>query len=444
MQQSAIAVLGSGVTGLSIARNLRAQNIVFDIFDSRAVPPNDTIFVTQFGLQIIRGAFDYATLKQYQQIIVSPGIKDPYLLLNFKDKIIGDIELFAQQCHKPIVAITGSNGKSTVTSLVAAILEDCAIKVAVGGNLDLGYRSHWGKPALDLLEQEAEVYILELSSFQLQHTRSLKPAVATILNVAPDHLDYHSNFDNYLRAKQHIYSGSAKAIYYLCDSNTIPSADYLGERICFGDAKNRQKQWGVLECDGDQFIARKFQTLIAITELPVCLQAHAINVCAALTIVEQFGVSAEQALPSVLSFSGLAHRAENVGTTQNGVVCINDSKATNVAATVAILRSLKRNVILLLGGQTKGESFLGLAKECAKVCKHIIIFGIDSAVIAGQLQTKVATKIVDSLQQAVSCAMTLAREGDCVLLSPACASFDQFESYRHRGVVFKQLVQTYG
>ena len=438
--QKQIAILGSGTTGLSVANFLRSKKIDFDVFDSRTESPNAALFQNEYQQQVICGDFDFDRLKLYKKIVVSPGIVNSSLN-SIADKLIGDIELFAQYCSKPIIAITGSNGKSTATSLVACILEDYGYKIAAGGNLDVGYRSDWAKPALRLLDIAADYYILELSSYQLQYCPSLKAKVAAIINISADHLDYHKNFDNYLQAKLNIFNNAQVAVYNYWQPNLKPTAEQnVGDVVAFGNAENINQQWGLIEQDDCFYIGKGFKTIIKLDDLPDSVTVHPQNICAALAITGAIGIDHDKAIKAMQAYTGLPHRAEIVTTSNKQIKVINDSKATNVAATISVLKTIKSSTVLLLGGQAKSQKFYELKQYCLKCCKLIIIFGEDAKLIAKHLGTKLRLQIVQTLEQAIIVAKKNLAANETLLLSPACASFDQFKNYRHRGDAFKQLV----
>jgi UDP-N-acetylmuramoylalanine--D-glutamate ligase len=372
----------------------------------------------------------------YEQLVVSPGIAvthpDIAHAIDFGVEVVGDIELFAQANTMPVIAITGSNGKSTVTELVGKLIEATGTRALVGGNI--------GLPALDLLAKSDgnSVVVLELSSFQLETTYSLKPLVATILNVSEDHLDRYSDYMAYVEAKHRIFSNAKNIVVNDEDELSRPK-DRDSDLISFGFGAHCD--WQVDIVAGS--IKKNSQPVVNIDELALSGVHNVLNVAAAFALVEASGIVVdENVISAARAYSGMPHRSQLVAI-KSGVTFINDSKATNVGATVAAINSFApefdKKIILIAGGDAKGADLSSLADSVQSHVKNIICFGKD-----GLALSKLAEKqsiLVNNLEQAVEQAKALSREGDCILLSPACASTDMFKNYIERGHKFEQLVE---
>lgn len=434
IEQKDRLILGLGQTGLSVARYLSAHNLPFKVMDTRQQVPgvDELAKVSPSALLPWNGQ----QMLGYEQLVVSPGIAvthpDIVHAKDFGVEIVGDIELFAQANTMPVIAITGSNGKSTVTELVGKLLEAAGIKALVGGNI--------GLPALDLLVESGEsaIAVLELSSFQLETTYSLKPVAATILNVSEDHLDRYSDYMAYVDAKHRIFN-NAKAIIANAEDELTRPSKAESEMINFGFSADCD--WQVDIAAG--FIKRNGQSVVSVDELALSGVHNALNVAAAFALIEAAGVSIDdQVIDVAKSYSGMAHRSQQVAV-KNGVTFINDSKATNVGATVAAINSFApefdKKIILIAGGDAKGADLSSLKNSIKKHVKKVVCFGKDGLAIANLAEEK--SILVKDLNQAVEQAKAFSREGDCVLLSPACASIDMFKNYIERGELFEQLVE---
>lgn len=431
-------VYGLGSTGLSVARHLSGRGIDALYVDSRANPPGlDALRRLVPDAQVAVGSLSGDLLRDVSQIVVSPGIADnDELLVEARAThidIVSDVELFAQTVAADCVAITGSNGKSTVTTLVAMMCEAAGLRVLAGANL--------GTPALDLLASEVpDVYVLELSSFQLQRTRSLEPKVAALLNVTADHLDWHASEAEYVEAKRRIFDNAAAAVVNRDDPVVMERLPTSLPVITFGLGAPGREEFGVIERSGERYLARGDAELINVRELALVGQHNQANALAALAIAEMLGLDVRNVIDVLREFRGLPHRMQLVAQI-DGVDYINDSKATNVAAAIASVRSLPGRVVLLAGGQGKGGDFSLLARETADRLSAVIVFGEDAADLEKAFERKTAVSRVDGLGDAVRRAAELAEIGSTVLLAPACASFDQFPNYTKRGDAFVALVQ---
>ena len=433
IEQKNRLILGLGQTGLSVARYLSANNQPFKVMDTREQAPGVDELAQIDSKALI--PWNGEQMLGYDQLVVSPGIAvtqpDIAKAHDYGVEIAGDIELFAQANRLPVIAITGSNGKSTVTELVGKLLEASGLKASVGGNI--------GLPALDLLSSASDdaVMVLELSSFQLETTYSLKPAAATILNLSEDHLDRYADYKAYVEAKQRIFDNAETIIENSEDELTQPRSTQA-KRLSFGFSAN--SDWQVDIPAGT--LKRAERTVLQLNELTLQGAHNALNVAASFALLEATGVIVDEAvIDCAKRYSGMPHRSQLVAV-KSGITYINDSKATNVGATVAAINSFApefgQRIILIAGGDAKGADLTSLQQSIRDHVKTVICFGKDGAEIAGLAQEKSIT--VNNLKQAVEQAVVSAKKGDCVLLSPACASWDMFKNYIERGEQFEQLV----
>ena len=433
------ALIGIGVTGLSVARFLRSQGRDFDVYDSRENPPNLDLFQTEFpDVRLHLGALEDEDLCGYSEVILSPGI-DPKIswvqsALQAGVKVFGDIELFAQAVDKPVIAITGSNAKSTVTTLVAAMAKADGIKVGVGGNL--------GTAALDLLDENADLYVLELSSFQLELVDSLEPAAACVLNLSADHMDRYASMLEYHAAKQRIYKKAGRLVFNRDDELTQPLLQDGQTSLSFGLDNPDINDFGLGKLKGETWLVRGHNPLIAAADVALKGAHNHANVLAAMALAESIGIS-EEAMKAVAgNFNGLPHRCQLVSQ-YNSVEWIDDSKATNVGAVVAALKGLgaDKNIVLIAGGQAKGQKFDALKSLVKQHVKQLVLIGQDADKLAAVLKDSAPTLFAVSMDAAVQAAAQSSQAGDIVLLSPACASFDMFKGYEHRGNEFVRAVE---
>jgi len=427
-----VVIIGLGKTGLSCIKFCQQHGWQVAGTDSRAHPPcanqlNKNI-KTVFG-KISAELIDHADL-----LIISPGIslKEPVIANAIQRGIpyVGDVELFAQNVSAPIIAITGSNAKSTVTTLVGEMARHDNINVQVGGNI--------GAPVLDL--PTADLYVLELSSFQLETTFSLHTKVATVLNICEDHLDRYANLQEYIDAKMKIYQNCETGIFNRAQNYPFK----LNSSISFGLDAPAKNQYGILEHDGEKYLAKGKQTLLNIKKLKLIGQHNLENYLAALAIGDAAGFTQNAMLQALEKFTGLPHRCQLVHTLNN-VAWYNDSKGTNVGATIASLKGLGENIsgkiILIAGGQGKNADFSPLQPIIKKYVRKIILIGEAAKELEKILQNDCATQKADTLNQAINLAHDVASPNDIVLLSPACASFDMFDDYQHRGNEFIKIVK---
>lgn len=436
-------VLGLGATGLSLLRHLHALGHRLVAMDTRVQPPEvERVRRELPDVQVITGGFEPKLVLAAALVAVSPGIPaDEALLVQARDlgiDVAGDIELFARKATGPVAAVTGTNGKSTVTSLLGAILLSADRAVAVGGNL--------GTPALDLIEAApADGYVLELSSFQLDLTSSLTPACAAILNVSVDHLDRYGTIAAYAASKQRIYRGAGVAVFSGDDPLTAPGDDFTGERVeVFGGPAPTAQGWGIEQgADGRRWLMGRGRPLLPVTDLPVAGRHNERNVLFALAMAAALGVEPEAAFDAVRAFQPLPHRCTPAGCI-GGVRFIDDSKATNVGACVAAIDGLdeaRRNLVVIAGGMGKGADFSALKEPFARCVKAAVLIGVDAPLIAAALEGQCRLEAAADMETAVATAAALAEPGDTVLLAPACASFDMFESFSDRGQRFVAAVR---
>ncbi|WP_165677535.1 UDP-N-acetylmuramoyl-L-alanine--D-glutamate ligase [Metapseudomonas otitidis] len=434
-------VVGLGKSGMSLVRFLARQGVPFAVADTRENPPELATLRLQFPQVEVRcGELDVEFLCRAQELYVSPGLAlaTPALQEAAKRgvKLSGDIELFARHAKAPIVAITGSNAKSTVTTLVGDMARAAGKRVAVGGNL--------GTPALDLLADDIELYVMELSSFQLETTERLNAEVATVLNVSEDHMDRYADMQAYHLAKHRIFRGARQVVVNRGDALSRPLvADQL-PCWSFGLNKPDFKAFGLIEEDGEKYLAYQFEKLMPVRELKVRGAHNQANALAALALGHAVGLPFEPMLAALREFTGLAHRCQWVRELR-GVAYYDDSKATNVGAALAAIEGLGADIdgklVLIAGGDGKGADFSGLTAPVARYCRAVVLLGRDAELIATALGDAVPLVRVKTLDEAVQRCAELAREGDAVLLSPACASLDMFKNFEERGRLFAQAAE---
>ena len=438
-----VLIVGLGKTGLSCARYLDSQNIEIAITDSRKHPPEVDVLLKELpDTALFLGGFDEKVFESAEELIVSPGISlnEPVIAKAIERgaPVAGDIELFAKATTAPVIAITGSNGKSTVTSLVGLMAREDRKEVRVGGNL--------GVPALDLIqEQEPDLYVLELSSFQLESTRSLNASVAAVLNVSPDHMDRYNSIDEYVSAKHRVFNGDGVMVLNADDERVMAMQRPEREIIYFGvENHNRaQDQDGFIadEYDGQIWLCRGKERLIRQSELRIVGKHNLSNALAALAIGEAAGFSRESMVRALRIFSGLPHRTQWVAE-QDNIRWYNDSKATNVGATIAALQGMDGKVVLIAGGDSKGADFSPMVEAVKANARAVILIGQAAPGLRGVLVGAAQLIDAENMTDAVEKARENAKDGDCVLLSPACASFDMYKNYEQRGDVFMDAVRS--
>ena len=433
------AIIGMGITGQSVARYLTKQGQPFVWLDTRTEPATLAEVLKQFpDVSYELGELNADTLLSVSEVVVSPGldVNCPAIIQAQESgvSIVGDIELFLREINKPLIAITGSNAKTTVTTLVGEMATSAGVKIAVGGNI--------GIPALDLLEQNADCYLLELSSFQLELIERLNADVAVVLNISADHMDRYDNLAAYHRVKQKIYYGAKKVVINRADALTHPPLATDVERYSFGLNQSDRNGFGLLENDGEEWLSFQFKALLPTAKIKLPGRHNIENVLAALAIGYAAGFAVDAMLKAVVNFDGLPHRCQWVGKI-NDINFYNDSKGTNVGATLAALEGLKKDsgkIVLIAGGVGKGADFLPLAQALAS-SRGVVLIGEDAQKIATAIGDKAQCQFANNLDEAVEQALELALQGDDVLLSPACASFDMFKGFEDRGNAFVKSVQ---
>ncbi|NOQ64122.1 MAG: UDP-N-acetylmuramoyl-L-alanine--D-glutamate ligase [Methyloprofundus sp.] len=425
-----VLVVGLGKTGLSVAYYLRHLGIQFAIVDSRKKPPyNDELLAEMPDVAVFTGGFEPTVFAVATHIIVSPGVsmEEPMIQQAIAQGVqpLSDIDLFACSVTEPVVAITGSNGKSTVTTMLGQMVKAAGKKVAVGGNL--------GTPALDLLTEQAEIYILELSSFQLERTSQLNAVAATVLNVSPDHLDRYASLDEYAVEKQKVFRGNG---VMLINADCPYAAKMLEtaqarEQITFGLQKDAD--FGVITSTGGESLAFQGTEILPVNKLLVSGVHNQANALAALALGKVIGLPEAAMCHALRQYKGLKHRVEFIANI-DGVNWINDSKATNVGACIAALEGFEQeSVILIAGGDAKGADMSDLVPVLKEKVKALLLIGKDGVLIKQVIDGCIAVLEVATIKKAVKQAAKLAQSGDTVLLSPACASLDQFANYQERG-----------
>jgi UDP-N-acetylmuramoylalanine--D-glutamate ligase len=434
-------VVGLGKSGMSLVRFLAQQGVRFAVADTRANPPELATLQRDYPHVEVRcGELDVDFLCRASELYVSPGlaIATPALQAAAARgvKLSGDIELFARHAKAPIIAITGSNAKSTVTTLVGEMAAAAGKKVAVGGNL--------GTPALDLLNDDVELYVLELSSFQLETTDQLNAEVATCLNISEDHMDRYAGMPQYHLAKHRIFRGARQVVVNRDDALSRP---LIADQVpCweFGLGKPDFKRFGLIEEGGEKHLAFQFEALLPTSALKIRGAHNQSNALAALALGHAAGLPMAPMLATLQTFAGLAHRCQWVRELR-GVSYYDDSKATNVGAALAAIEGLGADIagklVLIAGGDGKGADFSALKVPVARFCRAVVLLGRDAELIAAALGDAVPLVRVNTLDEAVLRCAELAQPGDAVLLSPACASLDMFKNFEERGRLFAQAAE---
>ncbi|MCB1919024.1 MAG: UDP-N-acetylmuramoyl-L-alanine--D-glutamate ligase [Candidatus Competibacteraceae bacterium] len=432
-------VVGLGKSGLSMARALQALDASFAVADSRVAPPGLAAFQAAFPKAPCHlGDFDPALFAQATRLLVSPGVsvKTPVIAEAAARgaPVWGDIELLARLTDAPIAAITGSNGKSTVMPLLGLMAERAGVRASVGGNL--------GTPALDLWLETGrpELYVLELSSFQLETTHSLNAHVATVLNISPDHLDRYDSLDDYIAAKQRIFRGHGAMVMNADDPVVMTMMEPGRKKVCFTLEEPDEGGFGLRRASGETWLACGQELWIEASALKISGDHNLANALAALAMGHSLGLERNGMLAALREFTGLAHRTALVRE-RDGVRWFDDSKGTNVGATVAAVRGLPGQVVLIAGGEGKSQDFTPLRAALTGKARAVVLIGRDAPLIATALGDRIPLHRATDMQQAVAQAAALAQPGDSVLLSPACASFDMFSGYEERGAVFAHAVR---
>jgi UDP-N-acetylmuramoylalanine--D-glutamate ligase len=432
-------IVGLGRTGLSAVTHLRARGWRIAVTDTRAQPPGlEPLAALDPRIPVRLGALDASLLEDAQCVVASPGVplSDPFFGEARRRglSVVGDIELFARAADAPVVGITGTNGKSTVTTLVSRMAARAGLAVRVGGNL--------GEPALDLLGAAAsrtQLYVLELSSFQLEATETLELAAATVLNVSPDHLDRYPSITEYAAAKARIFARCDTAVINL-DDPLVVAMPRPGQRVLsFSLRASIGADYAVTLADGGA-LTRRGEPLLALSSLKIKGMHNAANALAALALGEALALPLPVMCAELAEFPGLPHRSQWVADV-SGVTYVDDSKGTNVGATIAAVAGMTGPLVMIAGGDGKQQDFAPLAAAFRGKVRHVVLIGRDAPALAQALEGVSALTRCVSLPEAVRAAARVALPGDTVLLSPACASLDMFRDYAHRGAVFAEAVK---
>lgn len=448
MSTSFYLVAGLGKTGFSMASYLKRHDIDFALYDTREEPANLEQFKTHFpAAKIFLKEVPSELFQHLTAILISPGISWDSDLFNkafyHMIPVYGDIEFFAQRVKTPVIAVTGTNGKTTVVSLLGEMAMVQGLKVAVGGNI--------GTAVLDLLDdgQDYDLYVLELSSFQLEFTHSLRMVAACILNLSADHIDRHQNFDAYKAAKQRIYFGAHHHIYNREDANTKPLLDtksviMKSKAISFGfDAPEYNYEWGLIEKGGKTVLVHGQRVLMPVDDLNLVGKHNWLNALAACAMAKTVNIDYKAMIDALKHFQGLRHRCQKV-LSRKGITWINDSKGTNVGATISAIESIgsliEGKIILIAGGMGKGADFTELRPVVGRYVKALLLIGQDAGKIEEALGDLLPVSRCKDLKAVIAKASSLAKSGDSVLFSPACASQDMFKDFNERGDIFMQLV----
>lgn len=433
-----VLVVGMGVTGLSVVRFLSSHHIQIAIVDSREVPPGLQELEARYqGIAVFTGGFNEDTFTAATHLIVSPGIslQEPAIVKATQRgaTILGDIDLFAVCADAPVVCITGSNGKSTVTTLLGHMANDAGLDVRVGGNL--------GTAALDLLtDVQPDLYVLELSSFQLERTSYLRATAATVLNVSADHMDRYADMPAYAKVKAIVFKGNGYALLNRADPLVMAMQGSTDQSVTFGLDAPCVGQYGVVTNQKIDYLAKGEQAVLPVADLKVRGSHNIENALAAMALADVFDIPIMAQKKALTEFNGLPHRTQWVKEVAK-VVWINDSKATNPGATLAAIEGLKGPMVLIAGGDGKGADFDCLHGAIQAHVVQVVLIGKDAQRFKQQAVGDVKSAFVNSIEEAVELASTVAKEGDTVLLSPACASLDQFANYQERGNRFMAAVE---
>jgi UDP-N-acetylmuramoylalanine--D-glutamate ligase len=441
-------IVGLGKTGASCARYLARRGVAAAVTDSRPNPPG----LAELGglaktLDLRLGGFDLSLLDGATQVLMSPGVSLEEPIASEARargiEVLGDIELFARAVRAPVIGVTGTNGKSTVTSLVAAMAAAAGKRALAGGNL--------GKPALDLLDEPVpDLYVLELSSFQLETTRSLDLIAAVVLNVTSDHMDRYASIEDYARAKERIFDRAATMVLNVDDPKVAAMRDgarragrppqAVRPHVVTFSVDRADADFTLVRRGSDSFLARRGEPLLPVSRMKISGSHNSANALAALALAEAAGLPLAACLSALERFPGLPHRSEWVADIA-GVRYVDDSKGTNVGATLAAVSGMPGPLVMIAGGEGKGQDFAPLAAAFRSKVRHAILIGKDAPSIESVLAGVCPTGRAATMPAAVAAAAAAAHPGDTVLLSPACASLDMFRDYNHRGDEFAAAVR---
>jgi len=440
LREKTVLVLGLGDTGLSVANWVKREGGIVRAADTRAAPPR----AKDFSGEIHTGKFKASLLKEVDLVCISPGLSlDEALIqaaLARNIPVVGDIELFAWSAKGKVLAVTGTNGKSTVTALTGHLLRSAGIDCEVAGNIS--------PPALDALSRRKTspaAWVLELSSYQLETTWSLDPDAAAMLNLSEDHLDRYGGLAQYAEAKARVFMGDGAQVLNRCDSTSMALAVPGRAQITYGlDAPEMPEDFGIRGPENAGWFVRGDERILPVAELPLTGAHNASNALAACALAHLAGAPLAAFGKGLRSFRGLPHRMQRVAL-RNGVEWLDDSKGTNVGATMAALAGLPKKAVLILGGEGKGQKFEPLVPAIRERAKHVLLIGRDAALIEKAIAASgIPVERIASMEKAVVRAAQIAAPEEAVLLSPACASFDMFRDYRHRGDSFAAAVKALG
>jgi UDP-N-acetylmuramoylalanine--D-glutamate ligase len=430
-------IVGLGATGVAVARYLTALGESVRVIDSRASPPGLAELKAECPeAEVVVGTLDPRWLDDASRVLLSPGLAyDIPLAREARHRglaVIGDIELFALAARAPVIAVTGSNGKSTVTTLASRMLGAQGLSAPAGGNL--------GPPALDLLLHEADAYVLEISSFQMETTDSLAPVAAAVLNVSADHLDRHGTLERYAELKEKLLRAADRAVVNVDDPLVAAMGSRHPNAVPFSVRMELDHGYSTIERDGERWLARDGEPLMGAAELAIRGTHNEANALAALALTAGLTRDMPAALAALRTFAGLPHRCQRVAQ-RRGVTYVDDSKGTNVGATLAALHGLDGPLVLIMGGLSKGQDLTPLAAGARGKLRAAVLIGTAAAELARVLDGVCPTVRAASMDDAVAYAAKLARRGDTVLLSPACASQDMFRDYKERGELFARAAR---
>jgi len=443
LQGKRVLVLGLGDTGLSAAQWVESQGGDVRVADTRAAPPHVKSLPNG---KVFKGKFKVSLLDDVDLVCVSPGLslEEPVIQAAVARNIpvVGDIELFAWEARGTVLAVTGTNGKSTVTALTGHLLRAAGVDCEVAGNIGPPVLAALMKRVSGKKQTPPAIWVLELSSYQLETTWSLAPAAAAMLNLSEDHLDRYAGLAAYAAAKARIFMGEGAQVLNRCDSASMALALPDRTQVTFGlDAPDMPEDFGIGSSVNAGWLMRGGERILSVADLPLSGAHNASNALAACALAMQAGVPIAALAKGLSSFRGLPHRMQRVAL-RGGIEWLDDSKGTNVGATVAALKGLATKAVLILGGEGKGQNFAPLAAAVRDHAKHVLLIGRDAALIEKAISASgVPAERVATMEKAVARAAQIAQQGDAVLLSPACASFDMFRDYRHRGEAFAASVK---
>lgn len=430
-----VVVVGLGITGLSVVKHLLTldKDIQVRVIDTRNNPPGKEQLSSDVELHTASWNTDW--LFAADLVVINPGVAlatpEVQQVIQKGIPVVGDIELFAWAATAPVIAITGSNGKSTVTDLAGALAKDSGVKVGVGGNI--------GVPALDLLIEPCDLYILELSSFQLETTSNLNLVAAAFLNLSEDHMDRYDGMASYRDAKLRIFANAKHLVVNEDDKETYPDNIALNQSlISFGLESG---QFKIISIDGVDWLSNGAHAILPVSDLCLVGKHNVANVLTVLALLECASIDYKKALPTLKTYNGLTHRCQVVADNRN-IQWVNDSKATNVASTLAALSGLDiyGTLYLLVGGVGKGADFSELAPELAKLKVKLYCYGKDGDQLMPLHASATRWNNIDEIIEAIAPNL---KGGDMVMLSPACASLDQYKNFMARGDAFTQLAKQY-